>query len=100
MRLVFSPEARVELEEAGAFYNRRQPGLGKRLNDEVRKGLVRIRTWPLSCPIERNEIRRLVIARFPYKILYSVETDHLYIIAVAHQHRAPGYWADRAPPDA
>ena len=29
--------------------------------------------------------------------LYSVESDHIYVIAVAHQHRDPEYWVGRAP---
>jgi len=52
-------------------------------------------SWPLACPIERAEIRRLTLSRFPYKLLYSVESDHIYLIAVAHQHRMPEYWIDR-----
>lgn len=44
---------------------------------------------------EFEDVRRVVLKRFPYKLLYSVETDHLYVIAVAHQHRKPGYWHDR-----
>ena len=57
--------------------------------------MPRIIAWPLSCPTERGDIRRLTLSRFPYKLLYSVESDHLYIVAVAHQHREPTYWIDR-----
>ena len=39
----------------------------------------------------------MILSRFPYKLLYSVEADHLYVIAVAHLHRAPDYWVDRDP---
>lgn len=27
--------------------------------------------------------------------MYSIEDDHIVIIAVAHQHRNPEYWVDR-----
>jgi len=30
--------------------------------------------------------------KFPYKLLYSVEKDHVLVIAIAHQHRKPDYW--------
>lgn len=93
MRLIFSPEAK--LEEAERYYNRQDPGLGERLRNEIRSALPRIRTWPLSCPREHGDIRRLTLSRFPYKLLYSVEADHLYVIAVAHQHREPDFWIDR-----
>jgi toxin ParE1/3/4 len=96
MRVVFSPEARDEFVEAERYYDEQLPGLGGRFREEVRSALGRIRTWPLSCPIERGEVRRLILTRFPYKLLYSVESDHLYVLAVAHQHREPSYWTGRS----
>jgi toxin ParE1/3/4 len=98
MRVIFSPEAREEFDEAERYYNRQVEGLGQRFRAEVRLALPRIRAWPLSCPRERGDIRRLILSRFPYKLLYSVEADHIYIIAVAHQHREPQYWTDRIDP--
>ena len=95
MRVSFSPEARLEYEEAARYYNRQLVGLGERFRAEVRSALSRARTWPLSCPCERGDIRRLILPRFPYKLLYSVEADHIYILAVAHQHREPNYWTAR-----
>jgi plasmid stabilization system protein ParE len=89
MRVIFSPEARQEFDEAEQYYDRQVPRLGERFRAEVRSALPRIRAWPLSYPIERGEIRRLTFSRFPYKLLYSVEADHIYIIAVAQHHREP-----------
>lgn len=96
MRVVFSPEARLELDEACAWYESELPGLGQRLRREVRAALPRIRSWPQGWPVLRGEVRKYVLTRFPYKLLYSVETDHLFIIALAHNHRHPDYWTDRA----
>ena len=98
MRVVFSPEARQEFQEAERYYERQVPGLGARFRTEVGFTLVRIRAWPLSCPCERGEIRRLTMSRFPYKLLYSVEADHIYVIAVAHHHREPTDWIGRIDP--
>ena len=98
MRIVFSLEARWEFEEGERYYNRQTPGLGNNFRLEVRHALTRLKSWPLSCPVERGEIRRLLLSRFPYKLLYSVEPNHLFIIAVAHLHRAPEYWVDRIVP--
>lgn len=98
MRVIFSPEARLEFKEAERYYDQQVPGLGERFRAEVRSVLARIRAWPLSCPRERGDIRRLILPRFPYKLLYSVESDHIYVIAVAHQHREPHYWSERVEP--
>jgi toxin ParE1/3/4 len=95
MRVILSPEARREFEEAERYYNRQSPRLGDAFRVEIKAALPRIQSWPLPCPVERGDIHRLTLSRFPYKLLYSVENDHLYIITVAHQHRAPEYWVER-----
>lgn len=97
MRVIFSPEARQEFETAERYYNRQSPRLGEDFRAEIKSVLPLIRSWPLSCPIERGNIRRMTLSRFPYKLLYSVEIEHLYVIAVAHQHREPDYWIERLP---
>lgn len=96
MRVLFSSEARDEFAEAERYYEEQSPGLGARFRDEVRVAIRRVRTWSLSNPIERGDIRRLILTRFPYKLLYSIEPDHLYVLAVAHQHRRPSYWLGRS----
>jgi uncharacterized protein (DUF433 family) len=64
MRVVLSPEARNEfLDEQ--YYEQQWRGLGERFRAEVRVALQRVRRWPLSCPVEHGEIRRLTLTRFP-----------------------------------
>lgn len=60
--------------------------------------MSRLRHSPLAAPVERGDIRRVVLSRFAYKLLYSVEADCIYIIAVAHLHREPAYWVGRQQP--
>lgn len=98
MRMVFSPEAMTEFTDGENYYERQMPALGSRFRADVRDALSRLRKWPLATPIEHGDIRRMMLSRFPYKLLYSVETDHIYILAVAHLHRAPDYWVDRGKP--
>lgn len=95
MRLEFSIEAKAEFDDGQRFYERQVPGLGARFRADVRAALARLRRWPLAAPVERGEIRRILLSRFPYKLLYSIEAEIIYIIAVAHLHRAPDYWVDR-----
>jgi hypothetical protein len=92
VRIEFSPEATAEFNDGECYYEQQMPGLGARFRADVRAALLRMRQWPLATPIERGEIRRMMLSRFPYKLLYSVETDYIYILAVAHLHRAPEYW--------
>lgn len=34
-------------------------------------------------------------AFLPYGVLYARESDRLYILAIMHTKRKPGYWLDR-----
>lgn len=99
MKIVFSKFGREELEDATRFYEREQPGLGGRFRQEVRQAVARIVAYPQGWSIERGEIRKCLLHRFPYKLLYSVEADHILVIAVAHQHRRPDYRIDRESGD-
>ena len=98
MRVEFSAEAKREFEDGRNYYERQVAGLGARFAADIRSALVRLRNWPLAAPVERGDIRRLILGRFPYKLLYSVEQDVIYVIAVAHMHRAPDYWIERRDP--
>lgn len=95
MQLRLAPEARLEFEVAERWYDRQLPSLGAQLREEVRTVLRRLCQWPLAFPVERGEIRRVTLGRFPYKLLYAIELDCIYVIAIAHQHRKPDYWAGR-----
>lgn len=95
MQVVFSDYSRSELEDAVRYYELQVAGLGKRFKSEVRKAALRIAEYPDAWSVERGEVRKCLLHKFPYKLLYSIEKDHVFIIAVAHQHRQPDYWVDR-----
>ncbi len=95
MRVVFSKIAKQELDDATHYYEIELLGLGKRFREEVRKAAIRIAEYPEAGSVERGEVRKCLLHKFPYKLLYSIEEDHILIIAVAHQHRKPDYWIER-----
>jgi plasmid stabilization system protein ParE len=41
--------------------------------------------------------RRLPLRRFPYALIYRVDSDAVRIVAVAHRRRRPNYWRPRTP---
>jgi len=65
MRVIFSPEARTEFNEAVQYYDQQRQGLGDELREEIREFLPRLQRSPLTFPVERGHIRRLILARFP-----------------------------------
>jgi len=95
MKVVFSRLAQWELEGARYHYELQRAGLGTYFKDEIRLATLRISEYPRAWAIESGEVRKCLLHRFPYKLLYSVESDHIIVIAVAHQHRRPEYWIDR-----
>ncbi len=95
MRIIFTRFAKKELEDAVRYYEREYPGLGYRFKEEIRKAALRIAEYPHAWSIERDDIRKCLLHKFPYKLMYSVEENHILVIAVAHQHRRPDYWIDR-----
>jgi hypothetical protein len=42
-----------------------------------------------------RRIRRIIVPRFPYALLYRATSDRILIVAVMHLHRRPGYWRSR-----
>ena len=95
MRVVFSRYARQELDDATRYYEMEYQGLGKRFREEVRKATNRISEYPEAWSVERGDVRKCILHKFPYKLIYSIEENHIFIIAVAHQHRKPDYWVER-----
>ncbi|MBC7976640.1 MAG: type II toxin-antitoxin system RelE/ParE family toxin [Myxococcales bacterium] len=45
----------------------------------------------------RADVRVRVLHRYPYLIAYIIRDPQIVILAVAHQHRQPGYWLSRLP---
>jgi len=95
MRVIFTTLARQELEDAVSFYELEYSGLGRRFKEEVRQAALRIAAYPEAWSVERGDVRKCLLHRFPYKLLYSLEENHILVIAVAHQHRKPDYWVGR-----
>ncbi|HEX6098752.1 MAG TPA: type II toxin-antitoxin system RelE/ParE family toxin [Thermoanaerobaculia bacterium] len=91
----FHPEADQELAEAREWYEARSGVAAQACALEVDNAVGRILEAPLTYPIGRRGERRIVLDRFPYTILYRVREDHVFVTAVAHQSRRPGYWRHR-----
>lgn len=94
MRVIFTQFAKQELVDAICFYELEYSGLGKKFKAEVKMAALRIAENPQAWPVERGEVRKCLLHKFPYKLLYSLEKDHVLVIAIAHQHRKPDYWID------
>lgn len=95
MKTKFHPEAAQELEEAAIYYEERQLGLGKQLSQEIEATAKLITTFPQAWTMVDDPIRRALVRRFPFGLLYAVNDDEIYILAVMHLNREPDYWKKR-----
>ena len=95
MRIEFHPAARLEFIDAVDYYECRSPGLGSEFAEEIGAALQLIAEAPRRWRCLEEDVRRKLLKRFPYGVLYTVEADYLLIIALMHFCRKPGYWRER-----
>jgi plasmid stabilization system protein ParE len=93
--LAFHPDARGELMEALDRYYERSPDAARAFESEIERACTTIQDSPETWSIYLRGTRRYLLSRFPYLLVYLVSDDAIQIVAVAHGHRKPGYWADR-----
>lgn len=91
----FHPLADMEMNEAAEYYETREVGLGNAFIDEIERAINSIRQHPESAKIIVKSIRRKILWRFPYNLIYSTNANVIRILAVASQKRRPFYWRDR-----
>ena len=92
---VFHPEAAAEYAQAVQYYAAIAPEVAERFYAEI-EGLIQqiwhqpdrfFRFWPPA--------RRALGRKFPYSVVYLDQPSRVWIVAVAHAKRRPGYWQQR-----
>jgi plasmid stabilization system protein ParE len=95
MRITFHAAADREAEEVADYYDRQLPGLGAEFYRELGTILYLLNRNPWMGVAYFGPYRRVLMQRFPFSVYYEVAGDLIRIMAVAHQHRKPGYWKKR-----
>jgi toxin ParE1/3/4 len=97
-RIEFDPDARAEFDKGAAGYEQEREGLGDEFMAEVRETLDRLLDNPfMGASYRGSRFRFFPLLRFPYVIYYTTLDDVLWVAAVAHGGRRPGYWRYRQP---
>jgi len=94
VKIELHPEADAEFAGQVEYYERKEAGLGVRFYQEVIGLLERIAEHP-SLPRLRKTYRRVNLKVFPFYISYTVQDDLVWVLAVAHSKKRPGYWMGR-----
>ena len=87
--------AEKEIDEAEFWYEAQLPGLGKDFHDEVDQKIAHISANPAQYPAVRRGIRRAVLKRFPFSVLFRVSEDTVFVVGCFHAKRNPTRWRGR-----
>lgn len=96
MELIFRAEARADALEAFRFYEKRQRGLGVAFREHLDFALARILESPQRYPFIYRDLRRRLVERFPYAVLYRDYPEAVVVVAVMHARQNPQVWKSRA----
>lgn len=87
MKYSFHPDAESEFLLAIDFYEDREAGLGRDFALEIYSTVERILTYPDAWPVIEENIRRSLVKRFPFGVLYSKHEEEIVIVAIMHLNR-------------
>ena len=88
----FHPLTKQDFDEAYAWYENRQNGLGERFLSAVRKKIEEITLHPEMFGSRSNKkFREVQIAIFPYMIVYKINKrkKDIYISSIHHAKKHP-----------
>ena len=95
MKFTFHPEARIELELAVDYYEKQQTKIGLKFLGEVYSTIKRINEFPNAFPNFSKNTRKCLTNRFPFSVIYQIKQNEIFIVAITHLARKPGYWKER-----
>lgn len=95
LSVVYRPAAAREYEAAAVWYDQQEDGLGDQFIQEVERVLDFASGHPEMYPVQRGSLRRALVRRFPYAVLYRAGPEHLVVAAVVHLRQEPNQFGKR-----
>jgi toxin ParE1/3/4 len=95
LRVYFHPLARLETDEAEAWYHEIDPDFAEAFLDELEEYVSIISRNPDLYRLRAHGVRRVNLSTYPYHLIYRTRESELQILAVAHDSRRPNYWIHR-----
>lgn len=93
--IILRRDARAEFDAAFDWYEGQRPGLGLDFVARIQEAFARIADRPELFGIVAHDVRRALVRRFPYAIIYRVESERILVVAVFHTSRDPDTWQAR-----
>lgn len=95
MRVVFHRDARAETKAGKYWFVERDPASPMLFQRSLDAAVETLGTFPESGQSYLHGTRRMPLQSVPYSLIYRIETNRVFIIAVAHAKQRPGYWRGR-----
>jgi plasmid stabilization system protein ParE len=100
MTLRVLEKAHQEMREAARWYEDKRLELGYDFVEAVEEAYESIMQFPrrfvrVNIGDPDREIRRGLLRRFPYAVVFEIREDEIIVIAIAHAKRKPKYWQSR-----
>ena len=81
--------------DAVRWYARRSQTRAAGFRRDVERAFELIAERPDFWPPSEPGYRHYILNRFPYAVIYTIHTNRVFVVAIAHGSRQPGYWLDR-----
>lgn len=80
--VVLSPAAAFDIADAATSYEATRIGLGREFLTELRRARLQIERFPAGCQHVMPGVRRCLMHRFPFGVIYRSRPDRIEILAV------------------
>lgn len=94
-QLIFHPDVLEEVKRSYQWYQSKAEGLGDDFVSELEGSYQAILEFPEVWPLFQSGFKRYLLSKFPYSIIYRQKDSEIYIVAIMHNRRKPGYWLNR-----
>ncbi|HSI52002.1 MAG TPA: type II toxin-antitoxin system RelE/ParE family toxin [Ideonella sp.] len=93
--VVILPDAETEIAGAFQWYRERNPLAAEAFRTEALDCIDALANSAEKWKKDDDDTRHCLLRRFPYTVFYEIEGAVVFVLAVSHQRREPGYWRDR-----
>lgn len=92
---MWASAAEREIAEAALWYSENRAELASDFLDAIRSSAQAAATSPALYARVHKQLRRVLVERFPYALIFRESADELLILACYHLHRDPSVWQSR-----
>lgn len=89
---IIRPRARLQIAEAADWYDSQSSGRGDDFLRSFQETIEVICRNPYQFQVLRGELRRVVLRRFPYIVIYAVSESEVTVLRCVHSRRHPRTW--------